>query len=462
MPIFMLLLIIYKMKKAHFILFILIFIQVVFVNSRVYSQETILKAGIARTDITPTESLYMGGYDMTFRPGRSDGSYGSIYTRALVFDDDVKQVVFIEADVVSLPDNDYLSIRMSISAETGIPAENILLGCVHNHAAPSAGEGNKDSDWYLHLKNSFITTVKDAIADLEPVKIGGETGRSNIAINRRKRMSDTLSYITFDENNRSQSYGIYKTDKQVPIRKIEGVYRLGANPKGPIDNEVGILRIDKLSGQPKAVLVNYACHGTSLGGRNYKISPEWNGHMLEYIEKKIPGVMGIFVPGAAGDINPRFVGGLDGYEDNLENTATLGYEIGKEVVKVFNSIDTDIPLTSGIKLVHQDIVCPKRYGEVVKDFMHTTIAVPVTAIRIDEFVWVTFPVELFHEIGQTIKLSTHSRYPFLVGYCNGSLGYLITQQAYSEGGYEPWATQFAPITEKVFVAGVEKMLISLY
>ena len=450
------------MKKEHFFLITLILIQLVFVTSKVHAQEVTLKAGIARTDITPTEGLYMGGYDMTFRPGRSEGSYGSIYIRALVFDDNVNRVVFIEADVVSLPDGDYSSIRKLIFEETGIPAENIMLGCVHNHAAPYPGEKNKDSDWYVHFKNSFITTVKDAIADLEPVRIGGETGRSNIAMNRRKRMSDTLSYITFDENNRSQSYGKYKTDKPVLIRKMDGVYRLGANPKGPIDNEVGILRIDNMSGQPKAVLVNYACHGTSLGGRNYKIGPEWNGHMLEYIEEKIPGVMGVFVPGAAGDINPRFVGGIDGYEDNFENTTNLGYEIGKEVVKVFHSINSDIPLSSEIKLVHQDIVCPKRYGGVVKDFMHTTIDVPVTAIKIDEFVWVTFPVELFHKIGQTIKSSTHARYPFLVGYCNGSLGYLITQQAYSEGGYEPWSTRFAPVTEKIFVEGVEKMLISLY
>ena len=434
------------MKKTHFLLFALIGIQFVLVCSKSYSQETRLRAGIARTDITPTEGLYMGGYDMTFRPGRSDGAYGNIYTRALVFDDNTRQIVFVEVDIVSFPDEDYISIRESISAETGIPVENILLGCVHNHAAPYPGEQNKDSDWYMHLKKSLVTTVKDAMDDLEPVKIGGETGQSNIAINRRKRMSDTLSYLTFDENNRSQSYGKYKTDNPVLIRKMDGVYRLGANPKG----------------KPKAVLVNYACHGTSLGGKNYKISPEWNGHMLEYVEEKIPGVMGIFVPGAGGDINPRFVGGLDGYENNLENTANLGYEIGKEVVKVFQSIETDIPLSSGIRLVHQDITCPKRYGEVVKDFRNTTIGVPVTAIKIDEFVWVTFPVELFHEIGKAIKTSTHARYPFLVGYCNGSMGYLITQQAYSEGGYEPWSTRFAPITEKIFVEGIEEMLISLY
>ena len=450
------------MKKKYSLLPTLICISFVFFAAEVYPQEIVLKAGIARTDITPTEGLFMGGYDMTFRPGRSQGADGNIYIRALVFDNDVLQMVFIEADVVSLPDEDYLSIRKWISDETGIPAENIMLGCVHNHAAPLAGEKNKNSDWYLHFKKSFVKTVKDAMADLEPVKIGGETGTSNIAINRRKRMSDTASYITFDENNRSQSYGKYNTDEPVLIRKMEGVYRLGANPKGPIDSDVGILRIDDLTGQPKAVMVNYACHGTSLGGKNYRINPEWNGHMLEYIEEKIPGVMGIFIPGAAGDINPRFVGGLEGYEDDPENTANLGYEIGKEVVKVFNSMETDLPLNSGIKLVHKDIVCPKRYREVVKDFRSTTVPVPVTAIKIDEFVWVTFPVELFHEIGKDIKASTHARYPFLVGYCNGSMGYLITRQAYSEGGYEPWSTQFAPVTEKIFVEGVEDLLISLY
>jgi hypothetical protein len=42
------------------------------------------------------------------------------------------------------------------------------------------------------------------------------------------------------------------------------------------------------------------------------------------------------------------------------------------------------------------------------------------------------------------------------------MGYLITQQAYSEGGYEPWSTQFAPVAEKIFLTGVEELLINLY
>jgi len=451
-----------KMKYSHTFFLFPVLVILMIISYKVFPQTPTLKAGIAKVDITPTENLYMGGYDESCRMGPSEGHSGNIYVRALVFDDDIIQMAFIELDVVSLPSSDYDPLRKKISQETGIPFHHIMIACVHNHAAPYPGGKNVDSEWYKNLDSRIINAVNDAISDLEPVKIGGGTGFSAIAMNRRKKMSNTLSYRTFDENNSSQSYGKYKTDNPVKIREMEGVYRLGANPSGPIDAEVGIIRIDNLAGQPIAAFINYACHGTSLGGRNNIISPEWNGHMLEYIEQQYAGLIGIFAQGAAGDINPRFVGGLEGCADNLENTKNLGYEIGKEVVRVFNSIETGIPESSKIKFTHENVVCPKKYGEVVEDFKNTTIEVPITALKIDEFTWVTFPGELFHEIGQKVKSSTHSKYSFIVGYCNGSLGYLPTQIAYSEGGYEPWATKFAPVTEKILVAGIENMLIQLY
>jgi hypothetical protein len=449
------------MKNLFQNIFQLFIFFLIIINTRAYSQNSGFRAGIAKIDITPSEDLYMGGYDESCRMGPSQGHQGNIYVRAIVIDDNATRIALVETDVVSLPPPDYDSIRNLISSQTGIPFDNILLGCVHNHAAPYPGGKNIQSDWYRNFSVSIIKAVKMAVADLEPVKTGGGTGKSYIGMNRRKIMSDTLSYMTFDENNSSQSYGKYKTDQPVKIREMEGVCRLGANPEGSIDNEIGILRFDKLNGQPKAILINYACHGTSLGGRNNIISPEWNGHMLEYIEKQFPGLTGIFIQGAAGDINPRFVGGLDGRQDNLENTAGLGIEIGKEIIAVFSTIKTEIPGNPEIKIIHDKIICPKKYDYVVKDFRNTTVAVSTTIIKFDNFTWVTFPGELFHEIGKTIKYATHSQHPFFIGYCNGSLGYLPTREAYSEGGYEPWATQFDPATEKIYVAGVEKLLIRI-
>jgi len=446
--------------KQSLLLYSVALSLVVMCTTKTYSQDLILKGGVAKTDITPTESLYMGGYDSNMRDVPSDGVYGKIYIRAVVFDDTEKKIAFILSDIVGY--REYDSIKKSVSDETGIPYDNILLCSTHNHAAPVIGGKNAKSEWSRNFTQRVIATVKNAIKDCEPVKIGGEIGHSSIAMNRRKKMEDTVSYITFDENNSSQSAGKFKTDNPVLIHEIAGVYRLGANPGGPIDDEVGILRIDTMKGKPKAVLINYACHGTSLGGRNHTISPEWMGHMIEYVEKTVPGITGIYLQGAAGDINPRFVGGIDGAVDDLKKTALLGYEIGEEVVRVLNGITTKNPLNPQIRLVQKDIVCPLKYNRVMQDFKTTTIAVPTTAIRIDEFTWVTFPGELFHEIGKQIKSSTHTRYSFLIGYCNAGLGYLPTQQAFSEGGYEPNASRFAPVTEKVYLKEVRKILIELY
>ena len=78
----------------------------VFFSSTVYAQDSVLKAGIAKTDITPSESLYMGGYDSNMRDKPSDGTFGKIYVRALVFDDSRTKVAFVISDLVDCRDHD--------------------------------------------------------------------------------------------------------------------------------------------------------------------------------------------------------------------------------------------------------------------------------------------------------------------------------------------------------------------
>ena len=168
-----------------------------FLSLTVFAQDSVLKAGIAKTDITPSESLYMGGYDSNMRDKPSDGTFGKIYIRALVFDNSKTKVAFVISDIVGY--RGYDEIRQSVSDATGIPFDNILLSSTHNHAAPVIGGDNKDSQWSRQFTDKVIATVKSAINDCEVVKIGGGTGCSNIAMNRRKKMEDTYSYITFDE-----------------------------------------------------------------------------------------------------------------------------------------------------------------------------------------------------------------------------------------------------------------------
>jgi len=415
-----------------------------------------LRAGYAKVDITPAGPVFMGGYDLRNAP--SDGIHGNdrLYVRALILEQGGIRIAFVMADIIGIYNHD--SWRSKISEATGIPAANILLGDVHNHAAPSPFD-KRNAKWVQQFEPALLAVVRDATARIQPVHIAAGTGHSRIAMNRRQvRPNDSLSTLTFDENDRSQTFGKAKTDKPVEIREFAGVVRLGANPQGPIDDQVQVVRIDSTSGKPVAVMIHYACHGTSLGGRNSKISGEWMGRMQDYVEKQFPGVGSIFLQGAAGDINPRVVGGLDGYQDDVKTTWALGDEIGAEVARVYRSL-SPLPSTSElIQLETREILLPRQYRELFENFADTAVKVQTTAVRISDLMWITFPGELFHAIGEHVRAAAPSAYPHILGYTNGYVGYFPEQKAYAEGGYEVATTHLDPAAERIYMREIAELM----
>jgi hypothetical protein len=414
-----------------------------------------IQAGYAKTDVTPHEPLFMGGYDLRNAP--ADGVHGNdkLYVRALAIADGTQKVLLIEADVIMLRDHD--EFRRRIAAATGVPADHILIGDEHNHAAPSPGAQGANN-WERQFGVALVETARQAVANLQPVRMAAGDGRSRIAMNRRQvQPQDKDSYLSFDENNSSQSFGKYKTDTPVKVHEFGGVMRLGANPVGAIDDVVQVVRLDTEAGKPLAVLIHYACHGTSLGGRNSKVSGEWMGRMQEYVERHLGAGGAMFVQGAAGDINPRVVGGLDGNADDINATWALGEEIGREVVRVYDSL-SPARWEASIEVQNQDIRLPRTYRELPADLVNTAVHAPTTAVRIGDLMWVSFPGEMFHAIGQRVKAACPARHGFLMGYTNGYIGYFPEQQAFAEGGYEPSVSHLDPIAEKVYMRQIGELL----
>jgi hypothetical protein len=416
-----------------------------------------LRAGYAKVDVTPAGPVMMGGYDLRGAP--SDGIWGNdrLFARALVFEAAGARVAFVEADVIEIQGHD--AFRRMISEATGIPVENILLGDVHNHAAPSPHAEPK-TEWDRQFATGLVKAATQAVTNLQPVRIAAGTGHSRIAMNRRQvKTADADSPLTFDENNSSQSFGKHKTDHPVLIHEFGGVVRLGANPLGPIDDAVQIVRVDTAAGRPLAVMIHYACHGTSLGGRNSKISGEWMGRMQEYVEKQSPGLGSIYLQGAAGDINPRVVGRLDGNEDNVEATWALGEEIGREVARVYRELSPEPWTKPRFQLETTEILLPRRYRELFQDFTATSVKVPTTAVRIGDLMWTTFPGEMFSDIGKQVKAASPATYAHLMGYTDGYIGYFPEQKAYAEGGYEVAVTHLDPAAEKIYLRAVAQLML---
>jgi len=412
------------------------------------------RAGIAKVDVTPKEPVMMGGYDLRGAP--SDGVWDPIFVHALVLEVSGQRLLFLESEVVGIRAVD--TLRQRVSEATGIPMANILLGHSHDHATPSAN-GEAKTDFDRQFAEGLVQSAKQALANLQPARIAAGAGSSRVAMNRRKRIpADLDGSITFDENNQSQSFGKCKTDHPVMLHDFEGVVRLGANPMGSIDDAVQVVRVDTAAGRPLAVMVHYACHGTTLGGRNSKISGEWMGRMQLFLEKQIPGVGAIYLQGAAGDINPRHVGGLDGYVDDIHTTWTLGEEIGREVVRVYHTLSPGPLADPRLQVETAVVLCPNSYRNLEQNFAATTVPVPTTLVRMGDMMWTTFPGEMFHNIGRKVKAASPATYAHLMGYTNGSVGYFPEQSAYTEGGYEVSRTRFDPQSERIYLKAIAALM----
>jgi hypothetical protein len=65
-----------------------------------------------------------------------------------------------------------------------------------------------------------------------------------------------------------------------------------------------------------------------------------------------------------------------------------------------------------------------------------TMNIPITTFVIGEVGFATIPGELFDTVGVAIREKSPCKMTFVMGYCNGSVGYLASEYAYEYGTYE--------------------------
>jgi hypothetical protein len=82
-----------------------------------------MKAGFAKTDITPHEPVEMGGYDLRNAPSEGVHDNEKLFVRCTVFDDGSRRLAFVVSDVIGIQDHD--EFRKRISATTRIPVDQV-------------------------------------------------------------------------------------------------------------------------------------------------------------------------------------------------------------------------------------------------------------------------------------------------------------------------------------------------
>jgi hypothetical protein len=256
-------------------------------------------------------------------------------------------------------------------------------------------------------------------------------------------------------------------------KRTDGTTVIGVNPTGPIDREVGVIRLDDDAGRPIAVLVSYACHPVILGPLSYALSADFVGRTRVVVEAAIEAPC-LFLQGCTGDLNP-----IGGVTDRYDNCYRLGTILGGEVVKTFAGIEPgpardlravrrafDLPLQplDPIPAIEQEIAelrdrLASLQAEATPELLvrgaefglaraeralvearagRTQHAIPfeVQALRLGDVGIAAAPAELFVEIGLEIKRRSPFAATLALGYANGCIGYVPVPAAYPDGGYE--------------------------
>ena len=279
-----------------------------------------LRAGVAKSNIT-TEAEGVRVND-------------PLFAKALVLDDGTTRLAIVAIDAVAIGgigeinDNFLPELRARIQRELGIPAKNVLVNASHTHP-PGPLLCNDEEQ----LKRT-LDAVRRATQTMTPVKVGSGTGHEDrIMMNRALRLKN------------GQHWTIRHSNPCPPDEEVAGV--------GPIDPEIGILRIDRLDGRPFAVVYNFACHpylGVPKGG----VTADYPGFASKVIEDNLGhDCMALFLQGAAGDITAVL------YKDTTRprDAEPFGTMLGLSTLDALKKIQTG---DGKLKVINEPLLLPRR------------------------------------------------------------------------------------------------------
>jgi len=242
-----------------------------------------LQAGFGTVDITPEIGASIpGGWKAV--PGR--GVLDPLLVAACVVTDGTTPVALVGVDGIFIGGDTVKQARERIARNTKIPGANVLVAASHTHTGGPlllCHGVEADPRYQERVASAVAKAVEDAWASLQPCEVGVGLGKEDtISFNRRFLMKDGKE-ITH------------------PGKPGTPHHREIVRPAGPIDPDVGVLAARKPDGKVLGVVVNFACHGTAVGGDLF--SSDYIGPLRKHLKKSYgESAQVVFLNGACGDI----------------------------------------------------------------------------------------------------------------------------------------------------------------
>lgn len=417
-----------------------------------------MMVGVAQTDITPDGPIRLAGYG-----GRKTESEGVLYplkAKALAFGTDEQgPSVLITVDLIGIPGHVTAGLEKRLSAKKLLDRAHVVICASHTHGGPEVG----------NLLNHFGES-------LPPLQLAA----IDRYLQQLEMKLEALATAALDARAPAQvSWGQGKVAFAVNRRVIKNGKWVGGGvvPGGPVDHSMPLLCVRDLNGNLRAVLVNYACHATTLGDLN-KVHGDWVGLAQQAIESRHEGVVALVAVGCGADLSPepryemqhvqRYGNMIADETDRLLKTRLqplVGAPVGRhtDVRLPFAHIPTVDELViqsaeEGAKGYYARLSLDRlARGETIPP----TLSYPIKTWTFgDDLAMVFLAGEVVVDYALRLKKELRAERLWVNAYANDVPCYIASRRVIIEGGYEAESSMYSYDKPSAFSEEVEDLIVT--
>ena len=417
--------------------------------------------GFSIRDITPPLGTELCGHGV-YPERKSTGVLEPLYTRAMAWKKGNSNGVLVMCDLLGISKRHVAAVREAVFKRCGLPPENVMISCLHNHSGPTAvdilAHGEENGEYIEELRNRIVGAVEDAVAAMEPTNF---------------------------------EYSEVPVDGIAYNREYEG---------GKTDPRLRMLTI-KSNGRLKGFIANYSCHPVVINIGTSLVSSDFIGAAVNRVMEKHK-VMGMFLQGSCGDINSIYVNNpqteaifqlkdlhekfMVFLEKALENTAPVQVSeiktVNREVTLPLEKLSRQLVLRY-IRMVERMMEVENLPLDIRKQLLFEKTAfdeiwklydikdgdkriTEMQAFRFGDIIIASHPAELFYSFQEKVMDEMKPYKVMLAGYSNDFIGYIPGEDRYDVSGrrysypahYVPLAFKSLPYVPNIGGIYAEELL----
>ncbi len=270
-----------------------------------------LKAGMARADITPPQGLELAGYP--HYPRNNTGFHDPLYAACMYLENDGVEVAMVTLDILFFSKKHVIEARRRIEEKCGVPGKNVMISCSHTHSGPWAS----------------------GRLDIESLEAGKEQPHEYV-----EALIQNIVNIVCEA--KAGAFGASFASGVAVCGAESGVGGNRRLPGGPHDPLVSVMAVKDDKNVLRGAMVNYTLHPTFIHEWSNVCTADYPAYLKLEIEEREPNCIVGFAQGCSGNQSSRYYRQGESYDE----AERVGRILGKAAYSVIEKAEwkTELPI----------------------------------------------------------------------------------------------------------------------